>query len=426
MARQFEKYRMRDGASILNESFFNPIFNDLDLRLHQQELIEKDWQGQIRELNRLGLRRIDENLAPALEELEEIIELGFLTATLQDNASITFNLGQEVFFLKEGAERDQFRPAPFIAIQAGDDPELYAIGRTLSYNRETGALLLDVVSRSSALEAAPGPHADVHLSVLPGGYNAIQLLLQEAQGHRDATEAARDVATGARDITTAARDVTTAARDQVIPAKDLTLAARDVAVEKAGEAADSAAQAAASSGVPSVTGQAGKYLKTDGEGTAWEDVPQQEITYGAAVQAVKTDTASTTSASYVDTGLEVTITLEKADSKVLLSAMLNIGTDSTTRQGFFVFVRDGTILAQGDADGDRTRVHFGVTVASAAYIVPAAAEILDEPGSIGPHTYKIQWARNISTLFLNRNGANNNNENDIRSISTLTAREIVQ
>lgn len=185
MARRFDThYRMKDGKTRLGEAYFNAILADLDLRLHSQEEIEKTWQAAIDELNEFGLSRINEFLAPLIEQFQAIATMGFMTATLQDNDAIIFNLGAKTVQINEGAERTYFPAPPFVSLQVGTDPDLYAIARCITYDSETGALALEIVSRSAALADDPGPHAEIVVSVLPGGMAGMQSLLDEAEVHR--------------------------------------------------------------------------------------------------------------------------------------------------------------------------------------------------------------------------------------------------
>jgi hypothetical protein len=69
MPSRFEKYRMKDGATPLAERYFNPIWQDLDLRLAGIEELEVSWEAVVRTVTDFGLLRINEVLAPAFELL---------------------------------------------------------------------------------------------------------------------------------------------------------------------------------------------------------------------------------------------------------------------------------------------------------------------------------------------------------------------
>lgn len=138
------------------------------------------------------------------------------------------------------------------------------------------------------------------------------------------------------------------------------------------------------------------------------------------VIASKTDTASTTSTSWVDTGLQVTITLTDPSCRVFLNAAVaaaGVSTDPTT----FRFTRAGTPIIQGDAASSRTRGHFCVTGNST---ISAAGHAVDVPGSVGPHTYKLEWRTPSGTSYLNRTVGDGDNATSARLVSTLTAMQV--
>ncbi len=225
MTQKFQShYQMADGNTPLASSFFNLVFSDLDQRLHAQEVMEKDWRAALDVLSEFGLERIDQTLAPLLTQFQEIANFGFMTATLQGDDAIIFDLGEKTVQIAEGSERTYFAVSPFVAVQSSGDPEYYAIARCLEYDRETGALLIDILSRSAALDGDPGPHAGVTVSVLPGGWGALHMLVENARNHRLAAELS------------AASAYTSAATAQVLAntsedLRDQTEAARDAVLE---------------------------------------------------------------------------------------------------------------------------------------------------------------------------------------------------
>jgi hypothetical protein len=146
------------------------------------------------------------------------------------------------------------------------------------------------------------------------------------------------------------------------------------------------------------------------------------------VSATKTDTFSTSSATYVDiTGLELSITPTSATSKILISAYVSIS-NSANQGAFIVIDRNGTIVTQGDADGSRMQAAAMGTGSgnSLGYIMNSPnIFFLDSPASTSALTYKVQINRGGSgTAFVNRTGADNNNTSYGRVVSTITVMEI--
>ncbi len=71
MPSRFEKYRVRDGKTTLGESFFNPVFGDIDLRIAALEELRIAWEEATRLVTEFGLLRINEILGPTLGNLQD-------------------------------------------------------------------------------------------------------------------------------------------------------------------------------------------------------------------------------------------------------------------------------------------------------------------------------------------------------------------
>ena len=143
------------------------------------------------------------------------------------------------------------------------------------------------------------------------------------------------------------------------------------------------------------------------------------------LQVQKTDTASTTSSAFATiTGLSQAITLAKATNKVLCIASLGLGT-SASGIGAFLFDRGGTDIGIGAAAGSRTRAGASGQAPGTGTMESIVMTHLDAPGSVGPHTYAVQWAEiNAGTSYLNRTAADTDAAAFVRAASTLTLMEI--
>lgn len=258
MARQFErKYRVRDGVTKLDERFLNSVFGDLDFRIDAYEQQRDEISERLTDLVRNGLTRIDEYLRPAYESIGDLAELGFLTATLLDDAPVTFALGTQTVLINEGPERDQFRPSPFLTFQVGDDYQKVGIALTTGYNREIGDLGVDFIALTPALAAAPGPHTGIYISSSAGSVVASILALADAKQARDraadwaekpagqdvdgvGTRSAKAHAAAAAASAGASADSAGASADSAAnaaSARSAAIAARDAAAEHAENAA---------------------------------------------------------------------------------------------------------------------------------------------------------------------------------------------
>lgn len=69
MPARFDKYRMRDGVTPLAERYFNSVFQDIDARIADIEARKISYDEAVKTLTDFGLLRINEVLAPSMDEL---------------------------------------------------------------------------------------------------------------------------------------------------------------------------------------------------------------------------------------------------------------------------------------------------------------------------------------------------------------------
>ena len=149
------------------------------------------------------------------------------------------------------------------------------------------------------------------------------------------------------------------------------------------------------------------------------------------VQAVKTDTATTSSATFADiSGLSVSITPSSTSNKILVSCNLYVGGASNSFQGFKVF-RDSTAIGLGTAaTGNQTNVSFATVVTNASSsafgLHNGTFEFLDSPSSTSSLTYKIQFASlyNSAALYINRPNTTDNSAYNLFPSSSITVKEV--
>ena len=144
------------------------------------------------------------------------------------------------------------------------------------------------------------------------------------------------------------------------------------------------------------------------------------------VQYVKTDTATTNSTGFVDTGLVVSLTPRTTTSKILVSYAANIGTNSN--HAFLRLVRNGTPIAIGDAAGSRVQCTHYVRHHNDDTLESYCMEFLDSPSTTSEVTYKLQYSvpSTSYTVTLNGDAHWSDNNNYGRGPSTITAKEIAQ
>lgn len=69
-----DQYRVRNAKDDMGEKTFNPIFFDIDARLHSLELQRVSYLDAITELQNFGLERINGALQPTIDQIKTILE----------------------------------------------------------------------------------------------------------------------------------------------------------------------------------------------------------------------------------------------------------------------------------------------------------------------------------------------------------------
>ena len=84
MPARFDAYRMKDGKTPLSERYFNPVFQDLDMRLVELEALRMGWLDAVSQVSNLGIARINEVLGGPMEKVDAAMEtVDAAMATLQ-------------------------------------------------------------------------------------------------------------------------------------------------------------------------------------------------------------------------------------------------------------------------------------------------------------------------------------------------------
>ena len=117
MPARFDAYRMTDGKTPLSARYFNPVWQDLDLRLVELEALRVGWMEAVSKVSNLGLARINELVgAPMATVNEAIATLQQSLAELPDVAL----LAQQITALQQAIEDvSGGDPFPPMAGQAG-------------------------------------------------------------------------------------------------------------------------------------------------------------------------------------------------------------------------------------------------------------------------------------------------------------------
>lgn len=168
----------------------------LDQRLRALEPFTPSWEAAVNDLRAIGLSRLNDAILPAYQRIQLLSELGFLFAgsdssvTLVQGQSATFNIDNET-------ERSLFTPTPFLALTRSSTTADYAIAQLVSYDNDTGQLMVLVKS----ITGNPGPHTDWQIGALAANTAAAMEYFAQIDAARNQANSAK-VATAADRVQT--------------------------------------------------------------------------------------------------------------------------------------------------------------------------------------------------------------------------------
>ena len=122
-------------------------------------------------------------------------------------------------------------------------------------------------------------------------------------------------------------------------------------------------------------------------------------------QGTFTGTATTTSQTFVDTGIEVSITPSSTSSKIYITALCQLAWDNGLAKAAISLFRDSTEIFLGDADGSRSRTTANLYLSEDTRSGwPITVTYLDSPATTSAVTYKIKYRRMDTggTVAINR------------------------
>ena len=148
--------------------------------------------------------------------------------------------------------------------------------------------------------------------------------------------------------------------------------------------------------------------------------------------ATKTDTQSIsgTGSSADITGLSVSITPTRSDSKILVMYSVNAGATEGGYNGALNLFRDSTQIYLGDAASNRARVSNLISISNTGggtdyNMVHLSGHHLDSPSTTSATTYKLQL-KNLSSesLYINQSKNDGDQTYIARTASSITVMEI--
>ncbi len=142
-------------------------------------------------------------------------------------------------------------------------------------------------------------------------------------------------------------------------------------------------------------------------------------------QTVVTSTKSTTSTSFENiSGLAVSITPTRADSKIMLMAQLSLSQENWVKR-IHLLITGGNAATNYIGD-DGTGIESALTICTRVndgYAqLPAYLNYLDSPSTTSSVTYQVQWRVEANTGYLNRSHGGDSLSG--LNASTITAMEV--
>jgi hypothetical protein len=162
--RRFEQYRLDRGVNVADPDFWNAILEDLDLRLNAAEVYGSALDNAVANVEALGVERVNATLNPlvatALAKIASVADL----LSAGSASSVTVGDGEKTFVIAESDRMVWPLPA-WVVASVVTDPTTYVAGRVISFDRQTGILVVDVNAHGGT-----GEHASwvVRLAGIPG------------------------------------------------------------------------------------------------------------------------------------------------------------------------------------------------------------------------------------------------------------------
>lgn len=180
MAKEFdERYRVRDDDEA-DADFYNSRFRSIDDRLHKMEARDAEFEGRIAEIVADARDRVDNAVAPLVEQLFGLQEQGFLVLPVRHDppAAVEFSTGIQNIPTATGAVADYFFPGAWVGLRRTSTIDDWAIAKVSSFDRKLGILSVEVTH----VGGTEGPHDDVEIVATAGSTIAELVTLDAAQG----------------------------------------------------------------------------------------------------------------------------------------------------------------------------------------------------------------------------------------------------
>ena len=160
-----------DGDSSVYD-IFAKIFEGIDQRIAVIESVSGSLSDLQELLSTSAQGVVDAALDPVLSSISTKAELGALLTALSVSEN-SVGTGLKTFTVAPEAARSMFAPAHMLSVTATDDPTITMYGRRVSYDAQTGVLVVDVV-------AAVGAGTLTSWTIAPGSIAAMANVISVA------------------------------------------------------------------------------------------------------------------------------------------------------------------------------------------------------------------------------------------------------
>ena len=211
--RRIDFYRVKRRDNLGDPEFWNPRFEDIDLRLAEAESAMRVIDETAARAESAALSRINDVLTPLAAEAQERLTRVATIFEATSSSEVTFGEGIRQFLIPQG-QRLTFAPLAYLIAFPTGDLSRYLTGRFVSYSHTSGILQIDVMR-------AVGEGMESDWQITPMAFaSELEALADDVTAKAAATNADRGAV--ASDLT-----ATNAARDAAIAAKGLAEVARD-------------------------------------------------------------------------------------------------------------------------------------------------------------------------------------------------------
>lgn len=174
------------ARTVFDLAFVQRMLREIENRIKPLEIEADRVEEAAQAVRNVALERINEVLTPAIANILDIEQRGFLRAFSVTPITLVATEIRVLEVIEE--DRVNFSPSAFVALTRTSTVDDYAICRNHSWDSATGTLTLEILTA----EGDPGPFADWEISALAGPTIAQITMLAEAT-------AAAAAATGAAD-----------------------------------------------------------------------------------------------------------------------------------------------------------------------------------------------------------------------------------